>query len=349
MTLNLEQLTVTRFRVGVELAEPMPWSPLVSWVIGGAFGAAVEHNRALKATLFKPGDAHPVLFETHAPDGVQDISAFTKTFPSDAGPFSVHDLAHHLVLAYARHVAFDTLFIGDAAQYARQMLSALWRLQAKGLGRYRYATESRVAFRIVRVAHVDAAGTETVLVDVSPPQQMRRAESATFDALPPTFGLENAIARATALARGSHLRLDLLTPLHLRRRENDGTSSSRQIVDREPTFGMILLAARRRLLNLLERYPNSRQSERPTVETPCITVPNDDGERWDYRYWVDEDVSSLSGTDRRVRGVVGRLVVPMPAFESLLLLAFIEQIHLGKDAIRGLGRIRLVAETAPSS
>ncbi|MBM3215934.1 hypothetical protein FJZ36_13565 [Candidatus Poribacteria bacterium] len=349
MTPNLEQLTVTRFRVEVELAEPTPWSPLVAWVVAGAFGAAVESDPELKGALFKTGDAHPILFETTPSDGVQDMAAFTKSFPPDAGPFSVHDLAHHIVIAYARHVAFDLLFIGDAARHAQRALGALWRLQETGLGRYRYATESRVPFRIVRVAHLDAAGSETNLIVVAPPNRLSRVENMDFGSFPPTFTLEEAFGRAASLAKEPHLRIELLTPLLLRRTVRDESRGEQKVAEQEPTLLSLVSKARRRVLDLLSRYPDPRFADRPVVEAPRFELPDSCDERWSYRYWIDEDVSSLSQSERRIRGVVGSLSVPTPPFESLLFLTLVEQIHLGKDAIRGMGRMRLVSERLPTN
>lgn len=325
--------SLSRVRVSLVFGEPVPWSLLSGIPLRGAWGTRIHDYPVARDALFKSGLPQPILFVPVLTDAVQDLEATLTDFATD-GPFSLHELHHHAAAHYVRHVAFDLVFVGESIRHAEFVLALVWETQEEGLGRSDFRRGGRIPFRIVSLSHLDRFGVETLLAEAD--RRTGRIERADLELseCPPTFTYREAVTRAESLSGGSHLRIEFQTPTLLVREEDSG--HKREL--RRPRFDDVLWYSRSRMKTLAHFYAPPAEGAESWPELPA------DAGEWESVYWTDRPVSSRSQMGRdRIKGVIGRLVAPMPSDEWLELLAFVEQVHLGKNAISGMGRVRLTA------
>jgi hypothetical protein len=348
----IPSFTVTRFRVQLLFGEPLGWSPLSSVVIRGALGQQLSRaNEAAYDTLFKPPSAAPppLLIQPVAAVDVPDLGAALDLFPREAGPFSFHDLRHHIYLHYRRRVAFDVVLVGSAAKRRSEfVLAQVWELQKHGLGRYLYAEGRRVPFRVERITHLGCDGVQTAIVQEDERGEAVRMWKSSTNDLPPSFGPDEALRRASTLANGSHLDISIETPMVLTRRVTRVDGKSTIVAIKQPTFAEVITKTWRRLQTLDRNYASEGSKTRAPVSRPDPDVLEAVPGRWLHHHWVDQVVSSRSPSGRsRIQGAVGACLVANQMSAVLPLLAYVEEVAVGKSTNSGMGRIRITPVNMP--
>ena len=210
-------------------------------------------------------------------------------------------------------LALELVLVGNAIADLATISRACEHLGDRGVGNRR----SRV--RLVGVDFVHAHGTARLYA----PDQMRCHDPP----LEPT--LATAAPLTGVMAPQKVLTVRLLTPLRLK---------SRGRLRRDVDFAGLVEAADWRIRQLETLHTERRHlPERETVlaaATRCTTATKD-------LRWEDWDLDSVARGQRPVGGLVGTLCIEGEWHSLLPLLRLAEQVHVGKGATYGLGRIAL--------
>ncbi|MBT7806212.1 hypothetical protein HN766_12030, partial [Candidatus Poribacteria bacterium] len=164
--------------------------------------------------------------------------------------------------------------------------------------------------------------------------------------LPVSFGPYEAVRRAKTLARGSHLDIEVTSPMALRAQVGNGRD--RQAPIKEPSFTDLINKSWNRLRTLDRHYADEGASGDAPLARPGRRELQSVRGRWLYHHWTDQEVSSRSAAGRtRVQGVVGVHCAPNYVRAALPLLAYIEEVGIGQMTISGMGRIRVSPVNMP--
>ena len=345
---GIPSFTVTRFRVSLLFEDPIAWSPLSGIILRGAIGERLERaNQDAYNALFKPpsGTPAPLLVQPVAAVDTPDLDSVLGALDPAAGPFSFHDLHHHIYLHYRRRVAFDVVLLGAASRlHAEFLLAQVWELQHDGLGRYSYQERGRTPFQVVGIAHIGADGVHTIIVRESENGEATRLWQSPTNGLPPSFTPDDAVRRASVLARGSHLDIAVTSPMHLRAKIQGG----KQVSIKRPTYSDLIDKSWNRLSTLNRHYGDDEEAGGARLAQPDRYALESARGRWLHHHWADHKASSRSFSgQRRVQGAVGTYCTPNYVRAALPLLAYIEQVGVGQMTVRGMGRIHVSPVNMP--
>ncbi len=303
--------------VTVRFLEKAVVPPYEGSMIRGAFGRAFKESCC---PFPHEGDGCPLgdkcpygyVFETSPPEGAKDFAKNREVpRPYVFEPPDVTKMEYEP----GERMRFGFTVVGRAAEYMPYFIYAFSRMGEKGVGRLkaRYELE-RV------VAKNPLAGTRAEVFD---------GEVARNRRLPTVW--EDAVSAARKLD-GEHLRLEFLTPTFVKFR---GSVSSEG-----PPFAALAQALLIRIPMLSAMHCGEvwREDFRALVERAAEVELLRDETAWvSFRRY-----SSFKKKFEPLEGVVGGVEYAGPVEEFLPLICMGQLAHLGKRAVFGLGRYRVV-------
>jgi len=300
--------------------EPLVWSAFAGVMLRGAFGTILRRHacttgvRTCEGCSYRDRCAYGVLFDPvllQPSDGTRGMSTPPRPFV-----FSLR--ADSRQRNNVRQ--FDVLLVGPARRYFAEFLRTFIELETCGLG------PRRVPFRLSHVDAMPSDGSRALLFN--------REDGKTCQ--PPfTFDAHVAMARARglqAIATGRWL-VHFVTPTRL--------TAGGRVQTEGITFQDVVRRALRRLDSLLYLYGDGASSFRPHDYVQLAEGVRTLGTR--FRWSERERFSTRQRQNVRVGGVLGSMLVEGDLTCLLPVLAYAEQVHIGKHTVMGFGRIALEA------
>ncbi|GAB6933858.1 CRISPR system precrRNA processing endoribonuclease RAMP protein Cas6 [Calditerricola satsumensis] len=319
------RLRMVRLRARMRATEPVPLPPYKGSTLRGAFGhafrriaCAYPESFACRPCPLFSSCAYAYIFETAPPD----VGTWMGTYQNVPRPYVIEP-PDDVRTAYdpGDALELDIVLFGRGVAYVPHVAFALVEMGRRGLG------ARRGRFHLEAIASVRADGTLGPLVFNGETQQLATAHVVTVT------GAD--LAEPASAGHPQRLRLSFVTPTRLQR---DG-----HLVDK-PEMSLLVRALLRRVSALLVFH----QGEEPPTNVRSLLDRVDRTVRLVAQeiHWLDWERYSNRHRERmKLGGIVGWAEYAGEGIADVVpWLRLAEWVHLGKNAVFGLGKIAVSVE-----
>jgi hypothetical protein len=310
-------LSAARFRLGLEVVEPMVLPPYKGSTLRGGFGGVFRRIACSQRQLAKCGGCllkgtcpYGFIFESGPPEG----SELWGSFQEIPRPFVIEPPeSEQSEFKPGERIEFDLVLIGKAIDYLPYFILVFKELGEIGIGK------RRAKFRL--------GGVDSVGLDGKPGERVFDGEKV-YNRFETVRSMEPSGDGVSGTVE--ELVIDFRTMTRLKQGGNYAES---------PEFGVLLRALFRRISALQYFYCGER------LELDFSGMLERAGEvklMENETKWVDwERYSSRQDARMTLGGLVGRARYEGPWREFEEFLRWGEMVHVGKGATFGLGRVRI--------